>query len=247
MPALIESRPVAGITINGAQVGFDIVDGALIGTVGSAALIDVVIKDTPIGIRTSVNSGGSLHGSLVLNNLKISNVANAVTVADGTVLLAGTADSTTVASWAQGNVYSGVSAQGHFVEGPIPAGTKDASLLDSAGRIVSRGHPQYADYDVSQIASARSAGAKGDGVTDDTAALQALLDSAANCKIVFLDAGVYYITDTLRIPVGTRLVGEAWTVVMAGGHAFGSQKNPKVAVQVGSAGDTGVVEISDIM
>jgi glucan 1,3-beta-glucosidase len=58
---------------------------------------------------------------------------------------------------------------------------------------------------------------------------------------------VYYITDTLKIPVGTRLVGEAWTVIMAGGSAFRSQKNPKVAVQVGITGDKGVIEISDVM
>jgi glucan 1,3-beta-glucosidase len=155
-----------------------------------------VINNTPIGIRTLTNSNGSLHGSIVINNMKLNNVPSAIAVADGTVILAGSTGTATVASWGMGNVYSGKNSQGHFVQGNIPAGNKDASLLDSTGRIFSRGHPQYSTYDVSQFVSARSAGAKGDGVTDDTAALQALFNSAVNCQIVFLDAGVYYITNT---------------------------------------------------
>jgi glucan 1,3-beta-glucosidase len=51
----------------------------------------------------------------------------------------------------------------------------------------------------------------------------------------------------VKIPVGTRVVGEAWSVIMAGGPAFNDQANPKVAVQVGAEGDKGVMEISDVM
>jgi glucan 1,3-beta-glucosidase len=186
-----------GITISRAQVGFDLVSGGLDKdhqTVGGVALIDGVINDTPIGIRSSTNSQGSLHGSLVLNNLKLNNVPSAVAVADGTVVLAG--GSNTVSSWGQGNVFTGTGTQGQFVQGEIAGAKKDGSLLDSAGRIFGRGHPQYADFDASQVLSARGAGAKGDGVTDDTAALQSLFNAAQGCKIAFLDAGVYYVTDT---------------------------------------------------
>jgi glucan 1,3-beta-glucosidase len=194
-----------------------------------------------------VRSGGTLQGSLVLNNLKLNNVPTAVGVTDGSTVLAGTTGSTTIASWAQGNVYKGTAKTAQFAQGTVAAGAKDASLLDSAGRIFGRGHPQYVNYDVSQFVSARASGAKGDGVTDDTAALQALFTAAANCRIVFLDAGVYYITNTLKIPVGTRVVGEGWSVIIAGGSAFNNQNSPKVAVQVGAAGDKGVVEITDVM
>jgi glucan 1,3-beta-glucosidase len=191
-----------GITINRAQVGFDIISGGLSNdnqTVGGISLIDAIFKDTPIAIRSSVNSNGSLRGSLVLNNVRFTNVTTAVGVLDGTTVLAGTtvaAPVKAITSWGQGNVYTGSSNTGKFVQGTIAAGTKHVSLVDVNGRIVSKGHPQYENYDVSQFASARDAGAKGDGVTDDTAALQTLLDKSKGCKIVFLDAGVYYVTST---------------------------------------------------
>ncbi|QCP14444.1 gluconolaconase [Pseudoduganella umbonata] len=52
--------------------------------------------------------------------------------------------------------------------------------------------------------------AKGDGKTDDTAALQAALDKAANDEqggVVFLPSGRYRLTRTLTIPLAVRLYG----------------------------------------
>ena len=86
----------------------------------------------------------------------------------------------TIASWGQGNVYYGSDPNGRFVQGHIPEPVKAPALLDSSGRIVSRTHPQYENYDVTQIVSVRDHGAKGDGVTDDTDALKAIFEQA--CK-----------------------------------------------------------------
>jgi glucan 1,3-beta-glucosidase len=94
-------------------------------------------------------------------------------VGGATVLAGGT---TTIASWGQGNVYTGTNGSGQFVQGNIPAANKPSSLLDGSGRIFGKTRPQYADYAVSQIVSVRDNGAKGDGRTDDTAALQAVFD-----------------------------------------------------------------------
>ncbi|GGY20236.1 gluconolaconase [Massilia dura] len=52
--------------------------------------------------------------------------------------------------------------------------------------------------------------AKGDGATDDTAALQAAIDKAANDEqggIVFLPSGRYRLTRTLTIPLAVRVYG----------------------------------------
>jgi hypothetical protein len=74
-----------------------------------------------------------------------------------------------------------------------------------------------------------------------------MLDDNKDCKVIFLDAGVYIITDTLVVPAGTRMVGEGWSSLMGSGAAFGDMKKPKVVVQVGKAGDKGTAEFTDIM
>ena len=69
----------------------------------------------------------------------------------------------------------------------------------------------------------------GDGVTDDTDALNTLLHTAADSsQIVFLDAGYYKVTDTVFIPPNTRVVGEALaSVIMGAGEKFSDPSNPR--------------------
>ena len=69
----------------------------------------------------------------------------------------------------------------------------------------------------------------------------------AGCKIIFFDAGVYVVTDTIEIPAGTQVVGEAWSVIAGTGNSFGDYANPKVVVRVGDPGSTGVTEITDMI
>ena len=109
-----------------------------------------------------------------MNNICLKNVPVAVGVVGGQVVLAG--GTTTIKSWGQGNIYSGTNPAGKFVQSTIPAPAKPASLLDSSGRIFGRTHPQYENYAVSQFVSVKDHGAKGDGKTDDTVAIQAIFD-----------------------------------------------------------------------
>lgn len=110
----------------------------------------------------------------MLNNIKLNNVPTAVGVVGGAVVLNG--GTTTINSWAQGNVYTGTNANGRFIQSNIAAINKAGSLLDSSGRIFGKTHPQYANYAPGQFISVKSQGAKGDGQTDDTAAIQAVFD-----------------------------------------------------------------------
>ncbi|KAF7362795.1 Exo-beta-1,3-glucanase [Mycena venus] len=197
--------------------------------IAAEAIIDATALNTPIFLRTSASSG-QLDGSLVLNNIKLTNVPTAIGLFGGAVLLAG--GTTTITSWGQGNIYTGSNGTGTFTQGYIAAPNKPAALLDSAGNIFGKTHPQYAYYAVDQFVSVRDHGAKGDGVTDDTAALKEIFAAFAGCKIIFFDAGTYIVTSTLTIPAGTQMVGEAWSVIAGKGLTFQDMSNPQPVVQV---------------
>ncbi|KAF8969934.1 exo-beta-1,3-glucanase [Flammula alnicola] len=238
-----------GVTINNCQVGFDVSTGGLATgtqTSGALAIIDATITNTPIFVRTAVASNGKLDGSLVINNAKLSNVPVAVGVeSTGATVLAG--GTTTITSWGQGNVYHGSSGSGTFTQGSIVAANKPSVLLDSSGKIFGRTHPQYADFSPSQFISVKDNGAKGDGKTDDTAAITAVFNKFAGCKIIFFDAGTYVVTSTITIPAGTQIVGEGWSVIAGKGSAFQSQSNPTPVVRVGAPGSQGIMEITDLI
>ncbi len=138
-------------------------------TAGGEAIIDAVVSNTPIFLRSSTASS-SLAGSIVLNNIQLTNVDTAVGVLDGAVVLAG--GTKTIDSWGQGNVYSGSSSAGKFTQGDIVSANKPSVLLDGSGHIFGKMHPQYESYAASQFVSVKDHGALGDGKTDDTAALK---------------------------------------------------------------------------
>ncbi|EKM82792.1 hypothetical protein AGABI1DRAFT_68739 [Agaricus bisporus var. burnettii JB137-S8] len=237
-----------GVTINNCGVGFDLTTGATSPssqTTGAEAIIDATINDTPIFIRNSEPSNGRLAGSLVINNARLNNVPVAVGVAGGGVVLAG--GSKTIASWGQGNVFSGTNPNGRFVQDNIVNAHKPSVLLDGNGKIFGKPHPQYANYAVSQFVSVKDHGARGDGRTDDTAALKSIFDQFAGCKIIFFDAGTYIVSSTLTIPAGTQIVGEGWSTIAGKGSAFRDMNNPQVVVRVGASGSQGVVEITDML
>ena len=69
----------------------------------------------------------------------------------------------------------------------------------------------------------------------------------AGCKIIFFDAGTYLVTDTLKIPAGVQIFGEAWAVIAGTGSKFDDIGNPRTIVQVGAVGSEGTVEIGGII
>ncbi|KAL2863746.1 exo-beta-1,3-glucanase Exg0 [Aspergillus lucknowensis] len=133
------------------------------------------------------------------------------------------------------------------VQTALPAPAKPDSLLDSASsKVFERSKPLYETYPASSFVSVKSAGAKGDGTTDDTAAIQSVLDSATADQIIYFDHGAYIVTDTIHVPKTIKIVGEVWPVLMATGTKFSDEQNPIPLLQVGQPGDVGSVEISDL-
>lgn len=236
-----------GLNIKGCNIGIDLTSGGNAQTVGSVIVQDGVFSDTPIGIATLYNPGQTgTNGTLIIDNTDFSkNVPEAVkNTGTGVTILPGNQK---VASYIQGRAYTG--ATGQAVQGPRAAPKKPAALLDDAGRIFTRSKPQYADIPAEKFISVKAKGAKGDGIADDTVALQSAFDTIKQDEVLFFPHGAYIISDTVRIPANVRVVGEIWPLIMAGGanSKFKDQANPKPMFQVGQPGDVGNVEMSDLM
>ncbi|KAF3055332.1 Glucan 1,3-beta-glucosidase [Trichoderma lentiforme] len=228
-----------GISINNCGLGIDI------SSAESITLIDSSITGTPVGIRTSYSASQTppTSNSLIIENLSLNNVPVAVQSTSGATLLAG--GTTTIAAWGQGHQYT-PNGPTSF-QGTIAANARPSSLL-SGSKYYTRSKPQYETLPVSSFKSVRSAGATGNAVTDDTAALQNIINSAtAAGQIVYFDAGIYRVTSTLKIPPGAKLVGEEYPIILSSGSFFNDQNNPKPVVQVGTPGQTGQVEWSDMI
>lgn len=128
----------------------------------------------------------------------------------------------------------------------IKTSSKPASLLKN-GAIFERSKPLYTDVAASSFISVKSAGAKGDGTTDDTEAIQKIFDSYQDGQIIYFDHGAYVITSTIKVPKDIKITGEIWPMLMAHGKTFSDQENPAPLFQVGQKGDTGSVEMSDLI
>ncbi|GFF23472.1 glucan 1,3-beta-glucosidase [Aspergillus udagawae] len=131
------------------------------------------------------------------------------------------------------------------VQTVMPQATKPSSLLNGS-KVFERSKPQYTEYAASSFVSVKSAGAKGDGQTDDTAAIQKVLNSVTEDQIVYFDHGAYIITDTIKVPKNIKITGEVWPLLMAHGDKFADEKNPIPLLQIGQPGEKGSVEITDL-
>ncbi|KAL3433451.1 pectate lyase superfamily protein-domain-containing protein [Aspergillus tetrazonus] len=235
------------LSINDCEVGIDIsTGGSDKQSVGSITVFDSSFANTPVAIKSAQSESSVPHtaGSIILENVAVENVGTVVEGPTGTVLGGGSGASV-IAGWGRGNQY--VPAGPTRFAGDITAVSRPAGLLDG-GKYYQRSKPQYESLPVSAFSSVRQGGATGDGTTDDTDALQNVIDAAAaSDKVVLFDAGVYKVTKTLSIPANSRIVGEAFPVILSSGDLFNNQDEPKPVIQVGQPGDEGHVELSDFV
>ena len=219
--------------------------------VGSIVLLDSFFANTPTGIATSHDSKhwSVSNGSLILENVGFENVQLAVQGTQGWTALPTNSGNLHVQAWGIGHQYAEQGPQDFL--GTLPAVSRIASLTAGSdnGSYYERSKPDYRDVPVSDFLSVKTMGAEGDGVTDDTEALQAVLDQAGSNEdhVAFFDAGTYRVTKTLRVPKVCRIVGESYATIMSSGHFFANMTDPQAVVQVGSPSDVGKVEWSDMI
>ena len=237
------------IKINNCEVGIDMSNGGAGGqTVGSVLVLDSRFTNTPIGIKTAYSPDSpQTNGTLILDNVDMTGTAQAVfNNATGAEILPGNQK---VTFFAQGRAYGGAGG-GRAVQSPQeePVRKPDVLLDPDTGKVFTRSRPQYEDVPVENFVRVKAHGAKGDGVTDDTDAIQAIFDRATPEQVVYFDHGAYIITRTVRVPKDIRITGEALPLILAGGDgAFKDQANPQPVFQVGQPGDRGAVEMSDLI
>ncbi|KAF5648626.1 putative glucan 1 3-beta-glucosidase [Fusarium sp. NRRL 52700] len=241
------------IVVDNCKTGLTIVGGAggSMSTgqgIGSLHLTDLRFHYVNVAVSTSVVSDNST--ALLLSNSGFYNVDTIVQDAfKNQVLLRGGKGTVDVDTWVFGRVTSanGTTAfhNGANLDSPV---RNDSLVTGGRKQFFPRRRPKYDDLGFSQILDAKAYGAKGDGKTDDTAVLNHLFSAAANMSaIVYVPFGVYIITDTVEIPVGLRVIGQAWPQIMAAGSKFADGLKPRVAVRVGLPGQVGVVEIQNMI
>jgi glucan 1,3-beta-glucosidase len=174
----------SGLSISDCGTAFSMSNGAAANKleVGSVVIIDSEITNCQKFVdmawtRTSQPIGA---GQLILENIKLNNVPNAVVGNGATVLPGGTL---TIQAWGQGNKYAPNANGPEKFQGNISPVARPGSLLDG-GKYYSKSKPQYENLGTGDFISARGSGATGDGRTDDTRAVQdAVTRAAAQNKV----------------------------------------------------------------
>lgn len=207
------------ITMTDVGTGFKLVpeDGQS-GYVGSASFFDSSFTNVKTAIefaRTDKSKGAT---GVILENVAFSGVTNGISTSGGGVLLDGATEK--VEHFAYGPVYEGDGTRKFNTAGKVGNYRRAHQLTNVAtGAYFERPKPQYETRPVSDFLHVKDFGAKGDGATDDTTAFQRALYGAQG-KILFVDAGSYILKSTLKVPTGSRIVGETWSQLVAHGSYF---------------------------
>ena len=118
---------------------------------------------------------------------------------------------------------------------PVPTTTQDIETLKTETTPAAKDIPAFPD--ISTWVNLKALGAKGDGVTDDTKAIQAAIDQYG---AIYVPQGWYRITETLKLKGKTALIGlnpvSTQFILQDNTEAFGSFGPPKPMVESSQGG-----------
>jgi glucan 1,3-beta-glucosidase len=206
-----------GMVFDNCSIGINYTATSPMAPTGSLILIDSSAKSVSSLIVAQHNK--TADGSIVLENISILDVKTAIVGSKGELVLVGSKGPKKIASFLQGNLYTD-ETNGSYVETSV-AVKRNPALVDWTGAYFTRDRPQYEQIPPSLFSSVKDFGALGDGHTDSTEAINHALSENAYRKVTYFPAGVYIVTDTIQVPVGSRIVGEAWSTIMGTFHLPG--------------------------
>ncbi|NGZ86282.1 glycosyl hydrolase family 28-related protein [Duganella aceris] len=216
-------------------------------------LVNVAIRNTPVGIEIDRGYGDWLWGKNVrfenvskaavvisnednvytqvgFDNALLRNVPTFARFRDSGKTIAGSGPLYQVSEFNYGLMLPGLGQVGKFGTNFKSAAIK---AMPAATAPVMRTLPS-----TKQWASVRSYGAVGDGQTDDTAAVQKAIDSN---RVVYLPLGFYLVSDTIRLKPDTVLIalhpGVTQLVLPNGAPAYAGAAGPKALLESAKGGD----------
>ncbi len=219
----------------------------------SLTLVNVTMRDVPVGIEIDRGYGDQVWGSdvrfenVARAGVLISNEASAFTqigfenaTASGTPVFARFRDSGRTVAGPAARYRVAAFSHGVTLPGLGQMG-KVETRIDAAPLSALPGRPKPAIRALPPVAAwsnVRDFGAKGDDATDDTAAIQRAIDTK---RIVYFPTGFYRVSDTLRLRPDSVLIGlhpSLTQIVLAddspGYRGVGS---PKALVESAKGGD----------
>ncbi|KAK4161776.1 glucan endo-1,3-beta-glucosidase [Cladorrhinum sp. PSN259] len=240
-----------GLTFDGCSVGID----ASTGGSGMLSLIDSAATNTVVLVAAAESN--AVSGSLVLENVNIDDSVSATIKTGANTTLIGPIPPGH--AWIRGNAYhpnaTYTTTTPDYSPGRLIPVARPATLINTTtNSYFTLPPPTYATLSLAQILNVKSFPSHpvhGDGIHDDSASLQFILNiAAAEGRVVYFPHGIYLLSDTLVVPPNSRLVGEAWTQLSATGSKFADAENPRPMIQVGAReqeGEAGVAQMSDFI
>ena len=229
-----------GNTISIIAPTFDTCGSGVVNTGGSPwiSLVDAKSINSGVTFRTTG------YPSFLIENLTKDTNSDVAQVPGGTVYSA--------ASHVSTFTYGNTVGRSPIYGSTITSNTRPAAIAPNGNYLVQPA-PNYATNVVTDFInvkdSTQNGGYKvlGDHSIDESGTLNAVLQYAAtNNKIAYFPFGKYRVDSTLHVPIGSRIVGEAWATITGNGNYFKDSSNPKPVVAIGKSGDVGTAQIQDM-
>ncbi|KAI0442034.1 glycoside hydrolase family 55 protein [Xylaria telfairii] len=202
------------------------------------ALVDATSKNSGV---TFVTTG---YPSFLIENLNKDTNSDVAQGPSGTILGA----QSHVNTFSYGNTVGR-----NPIYGATTSTNNRPSQLAPNGRFPVVPAPNYASNPVSDFINIKDPNQNGgrtvlgDNTRDESGVLNQILQFAANNnKIAYFPFGKYRVDNTLLIPKGSRIVGEAWATITGNGANFKDSNNPRPVVAIGNGGDVGTAQIQDM-